>query len=59
MYFIKVNGEESLYSKKYFEGDTIKNIKFAETLSKIAKLGPEVFYGGEIGEMIVNSVNKT
>jgi gamma-glutamyltranspeptidase/glutathione hydrolase len=57
--FIKVNGEESLYSKKYFEGDTIKNIKFAETLSKIAKLGPEVFYGGEIGEMIVNSVNKT
>lgn len=57
--FIKVNGEESLYSKKYFEGDTIKNIKFAETLSKISKLGPEVFYGGEIGEMIVNSVNKT
>jgi gamma-glutamyltranspeptidase/glutathione hydrolase len=56
--FIKVNGEESLYSKKYFEGDTIKNIKFAETLSKISKLGPEVFYGGEIGEMIVNSVNK-
>ena len=57
--FIKVNGEESLYSKKYFEGDTIKNIKFAETLSKISKFGPEVFYGGEIGEMIVNSVNKT
>ena len=57
--FIKVNGKESLYSKKYFEGDTIKNIKFAETLSKISKFGPEVFYGGEIGEMIVNSVNKT
>ena len=57
--FININGEESLYSKKYFEGDTIKNIKFAETLSKISKLGPDVFYGGEIGEMIVNSVNKT
>ena len=57
--FVKVNGEESLYSKKYYEGDTIKNIKFAETLSKISKFGPEVFYGGEIGEMIVNSVNKT
>ena len=56
--FVKVNGEESLYSKKYYEGDTIKNIKFAETLSKISKFGPEVFYGGEIGEMIVNSVNK-
>ena len=57
--FIKVNGEESLYSKKYYEGDTIKNARFAETLSKISEFGPEVFYGGEIGEMIVNSVNKT
>ena len=57
--FIKVNGEESLYSKKYYEGDTIKNARFAETLSKISEYGPEVFYGGEIGEMIVNSVNKT
>ena len=57
--FIKVNGEESLYSKKYYEGDTIKNVRFAETLSKISEYGPEVFYGGEIGEMIVNSVNKT
>ncbi len=57
--FIKVNGEESLYSKKYYEGDTIKNIKFAETLYKISEFGPEVFYGGEIGEMIVNSVNKS
>ena len=56
--FIKVNGEESLYSKKYYEGDTIKNARFAETLSKISEYGPEVFYGGEIGEMIVNSVNK-
>ena len=57
--FIKVNGEESLYSKKYYEGDTIKNARFAETLSKISEYGPEVFYGGEIGEMIVNSVNKS
>ena len=57
--FIKVNGEESLYSKKYYEGDTIKNARFAETLSKISEYGPEVFYGGEIGEMIVKSVNKT
>ena len=57
--FIKVNGEESLYSKRYYEGDTIKNIKFAETLSKISEFGPEIFYGGEIGEMIVNSINRT
>ncbi len=57
--FINVNGEGSLYSKRYYEGDTIKNIKFAETLSKISEFGPEIFYGGEIGEMIVNSVNRT
>ena len=57
--FIKVNGEESLYSKKYYEGDTIKNARFAETLSKISEFGPEAFYGGEIGEMIVNTINKT
>ena len=57
--FIKVNGEGSLYSKRYYEGDTIKNIKFAETLSKISEFGPEIFYGGEIGEMIVNSINRT
>ena len=56
--FIKVNGEESLYSKRYYEGDTIKNIKFAETLSKVSEFGPEVFYEGEIGKMIIKSVNK-
>mgnify|MGYP001200634468 FL=1 len=57
--FVKINGEESLYSKRYYEGDTIINKNFAETLSKISKFGQEVFYGGEIGEMIVNSVNKS
>ncbi|MBJ34860.1 MAG: gamma-glutamyltransferase [Flavobacteriaceae bacterium] len=56
--FIKVNGEESLYSKRYYEGDTIKNIKFAETLSKVSEFGPKVFYEGEIGKMIIKSVNK-
>ena len=57
--FVKINGEESLYSKRYYEGDTIINKNFAETLSKISKFGQEVFYGGEIGEMIVNSINKS
>ena len=54
--FIKINGKESLYSRKYNEGDTIKNLKFAETLTKISKFGPEAFYEGEIAKMIVNSV---
>ena len=38
------------------EGDTIKNLKFAETLTKISKFGPEAFYEGEIAKMIVNNV---
>lgn len=54
--FIKINGKESLYSMKYNEGDTIKNLKFAETLTKISKFGPEAFYEGEIAEMIVDNV---
>tara|TARA_B100001093_G_scaffold29009_1_gene25321 strand:+ start:1364 stop:3052 length:1689 start_codon:yes stop_codon:yes gene_type:complete len=54
--FIKINGKESLYSRKYNEGDTIKNLKFAETLTKISKFGPEAFYEGEIAKMIVNNV---
>lgn len=57
--FIKINGEKSLYSKRYFEGDTIKNIKFAETLKKISEFGPEAFYAGEIAEMIVRDVKKS
>ena len=54
--FILINGDSSLYSKKYYEGDTIKNEAFAETLSKISKNGPKAFYEGEIAEMIVAEV---
>jgi len=57
--FIKINGNESLYSERYFEGDTIKNIKFAETLKKISEFGPEAFYEGEIADMIVRDVKKS
>ena len=57
--FVKINGEKSLYSKRYFEGDTIKNIKFAETLKKISEFGPKAFYEGEIADMIVRDVKKS
>lgn len=53
---ILINGNNSLYSKRYYKGDTIKNVEFAETLSKISKNGPKAFYEGEIAEMIVNEV---
>ncbi len=54
--FIKINGKNSLYSKRYYKGDTIKNTKFAETLSKISKNGSKAFYEGEIAEMIIDEV---
>ena len=54
--FILINGNNSLYSKRYYEGDTIKNEKFANTLSIISKNGPKAFYEGEIAEMIVTEV---
>ena len=54
--FILINGNNSLYSKRYYEGDTIKNEKFANTLSIISKNGPKAFYEGEIAEMIVSEV---
>ena len=54
--FIKINGKKSLYSKRYYKGDTIKNTKFAETLSKISKNGSKAFYEGEIAEMIIDEV---
>ena len=54
--FIKINDKNSLYSKRYYKGDTIKNTKFAETLSKISKNGSKAFYEGEIAEMIIDEV---
>ena len=54
--FILINGNNSLYSKRYYEGDTIKNEKFANTLSIISKNGPKAFYEGEIAEMIISEV---
>ena len=54
--FIKINGKNSLYSKRYYKGDTIKNTKFAETLSKISKNGSKAFYEAEIAEMIIDEV---
>ena len=37
-------------------GERFSNRAFAESLERIAREGPEVFYGGEIGEEIVETV---
>ena len=57
--FVKVNGQNSLYSKIFKEGDVIVNKKFAETLKKVAKDGPKAFYEGDIAKMIVDEVNSS
>ena len=57
--FIKINGENSIFSKKYKEGDTIKIENLARTLERIAIEGPDGFYKGEIANSIVSEVNKS
>lgn len=51
--FIKANGANSLLSKKYNVGDTIKYPALAETLKRIAKNGRDEFYKGETAQKLV------
>lgn len=51
--FIKTNGPNSLHSKVYKAGDTIKYPAFAETLKRIAKNGRDEFYKGETAQKLV------
>ena len=52
--FLKVNNSESLYTKEYKTGDTIKNIALASTLERISENGRAEFYQGETGKAIVD-----
>ncbi|MGK0175625.1 MAG: gamma-glutamyltranspeptidase/glutathione hydrolase [Ulvibacter sp.] len=52
----KVNKESSLYTKDYKEGDTIKNIALANTLSRISAEGRSEFYNGETGRKLVEFI---
>ena len=56
--FIMTNGEESLYSKNYKEGDTIKNNNYAQTLIKIMNEGKDGFYSGEVAENMIETISK-
>ncbi|PKP26381.1 MAG: gamma-glutamyltransferase [Bacteroidetes bacterium HGW-Bacteroidetes-2] len=49
----EVSGENTLFSKKYEVGDTIKHIAFGKTLQKIQKNGKDEFYKGETAKIIV------
>lgn len=54
----KFSGNETLMSKKYNIGDTIKYFSLANTLSKIMKNGKNEFYKGETAEKIVSFIQK-
>ena len=56
--FIMMNGQESLYSKNYKEGDTIKNNNYAQTLIKIMNEGKDGFYSGEVAEDMIETISK-
>lgn len=51
--FIKANGPNSLFSKVYKVGDTIKYLALAETLKRISKNGKNEFYKGETAQKLV------
>ena len=54
--FDKVNGKDILYSGDFRANDTIKNPVLANTLEQIVKNGKTDFYGGEIGQKLVDFV---
>lgn len=50
----KVSGPNTLFSKTYKKGDTIKHLNFAQTLEKIKNNGPDEFYKGQTAKTMVN-----
>ena len=49
----KINKTNSIYSKEYKAGDTLKNIQLANLLSRIMLNGPDEFYKGESSKKLV------
>ncbi len=56
--FKAVNEKDILYSKSIKTGDTLKNLKLAETLKRISKHGKDEFYKGKTAEVLVDFLNK-
>ena len=51
--FNEVNNENSIFTKTYKEGDTLKNIALSNTLIRISQNGRSEFYNGKTGEDLV------
>ncbi len=56
--FIKTNGINSLFSKEYNAGDTIKYPALAATLKRIAINGRDEFYKGETAQKLVRFLSE-
>ena len=56
--FEKTNGESSIFIEIYEQGDTLKNIALANTLSRIAKNGRSEFYAGDTGKKMIDFLKK-
>lgn len=54
----KISGNETMYSKDYKVGDTIKYPVLAETLTRIMKNGKAEFYSGETAQKMVAFIKK-
>ena len=52
--FRVVNEKQILYSNQSVVGDTLKNLKLAETLKRIAENGKDEFYKGKTGQILVD-----
>lgn len=57
--FIKLNGSNSIYSKKYKSGDTITNEMYANTLIEIMNKGTDGFYKGKVAEDMIKTISES
>ena len=53
-----ISGSETMYTKTYKVGDTIKYLNLAATLERILKNGAAEFYKGETAQKMVNFIQK-
>ena len=54
----KISGTETMYSKTYKVGDTIKYVNLASTLERILQNGAAEFYKGETAQKMVDFIQK-
>ncbi len=54
----EISGSETMYSKTYKVGDTIKYPNLADTLERILQNGASEFYSGETAQKMINFIQK-